>query len=192
MAAATASSRSRAPAARCSTARRRTTGRSRRPTVEALKRWCAARLHDPRVSRLGDLPLSRRTSTTGTSSTVQRPSAALPEAMVGPDGRLRRRDGFKLTDARMNAARGAQRDPLLRALPRARQGLLLEGPAREGRRRSTVEPARHRAGRLPARREDLRDAHAAQGRATRSARWRSSSSTTRCARAPATASATTA
>ena len=56
--------------------------------------------------------------------------------MLGPDGRLRRRDGFKLTDARMTAARGAERDPLLPALPRARQGLVLEGPARQGRRRS--------------------------------------------------------
>ena len=29
-----------------------------------------------------------------------RPFPELPEAMVGPDRRLRRRDGFKLTDAR--------------------------------------------------------------------------------------------
>ena len=33
---------------------------------------------------------------------VQHPEPALPEAMLGPDWRLRRRDGFKLTDARMN------------------------------------------------------------------------------------------
>ena len=32
---------------------------------------------------------------------VQRPRPDLPEWMVGPDDRLRRRDGFKLTDARM-------------------------------------------------------------------------------------------
>ena len=32
---------------------------------------------------------------------MQHPDAQLPEAMVGPDWRLRRRDGFKLTDARM-------------------------------------------------------------------------------------------
>src|SRR5262249_25400535 len=32
---------------------------------------------------------------------VQRPDSALPEAMIGPDWRLRRRDGFTLTDARM-------------------------------------------------------------------------------------------
>src|SRR5581483_4627562 len=31
---------------------------------------------------------------------VRRPDAALNEAMIGPDGRLRRRDGFKLTDPR--------------------------------------------------------------------------------------------
>ncbi|HEX7967905.1 MAG TPA: FAD-dependent oxidoreductase, partial [Stellaceae bacterium] len=34
---------------------------------------------------------------------VQRPRADLPEAMIGPDATLRRRDGFKLTDARWNA-----------------------------------------------------------------------------------------
>ena len=33
---------------------------------------------------------------------VQHLEPALPEAMLGPDWRLRRRDGFKLTDARMN------------------------------------------------------------------------------------------
>jgi hypothetical protein len=33
---------------------------------------------------------------------VQRPRTDLPEQMFGPDGRLRRRDGFRLTDARWN------------------------------------------------------------------------------------------
>jgi NAD(P)H-flavin reductase/NADPH-dependent glutamate synthase beta subunit-like oxidoreductase len=33
---------------------------------------------------------------------VQRPRPELPEAMIGPDDRLRRRDGFKLTDPRGN------------------------------------------------------------------------------------------
>ena len=32
---------------------------------------------------------------------VHRPWPDLPERMAGPDNRLRRRDGFKLTDARM-------------------------------------------------------------------------------------------
>src|SRR5207244_2498534 len=32
---------------------------------------------------------------------MQRPNAATPEEVIGPDGRLRRRDGFALTDARM-------------------------------------------------------------------------------------------
>ena len=32
---------------------------------------------------------------------VQHPDPALPEALIGPDWRLRRRDGFTLTDARM-------------------------------------------------------------------------------------------
>jgi hypothetical protein len=34
---------------------------------------------------------------------VQRPEPGLPEAMLGPDWRLRKRDGFKLTDARMKS-----------------------------------------------------------------------------------------
>jgi NADPH-dependent glutamate synthase beta subunit-like oxidoreductase/NAD(P)H-flavin reductase len=68
--------------------------------MEALKRWCAARLHDPRyrgwvVFRFPDtLDYWRLVD-------VQRPEPQLPESMLGPDERLRRRDGFKLTDARM-------------------------------------------------------------------------------------------
>ncbi len=69
--------------------------------VEALRRWCAACLHDPgyrpwvifRVPEAVDyLNLVQ----------VQRPRADLPEAMIGPDDRLRRRDGFTLTDPRWN------------------------------------------------------------------------------------------
>ena len=42
-----------------------------------------------------------RRSTTGALSTSQRPRPELKEWMTGPDDRLRRRDGFKLGDARM-------------------------------------------------------------------------------------------
>ena len=89
-------------------------------------------------------------------------------------------------------ARGPGRGGLLPLLPRARQGLVLEGLRATRTGAIEEEPARRRARRLPARREDLRDAPAAEATATRSARSRSSSSTTRCAPAPATASATTA
>ena len=33
---------------------------------------------------------------------IEHPDRALPEAMIGPEWRMRRRDGFQLTDARYN------------------------------------------------------------------------------------------
>jgi NAD(P)H-flavin reductase/NADPH-dependent glutamate synthase beta subunit-like oxidoreductase len=69
--------------------------------MDALKRWCAARLHDPAyrgwvIFRFPDnLDYFHLVS-------VQHAAPSLPEAMIGPDGRLRRRDGFKLTDTRMH------------------------------------------------------------------------------------------
>ncbi len=67
--------------------------------VDSLKRWCAACLHDP-----GYRPwvIFRFPETVDYFDLVQvqRPRADLPEAMLGPDGRLRRRDGFTLTDPR--------------------------------------------------------------------------------------------
>src|SRR5215216_2376169 len=69
--------------------------------IDALKRWCAACLHDP-----GYRPwvIFRFPETLDYFNLVQvqRPRAELPEAMIGPDDRLRRRDGFKLTDPRWN------------------------------------------------------------------------------------------
>ena len=122
--------------------RRQPPRRSPQPEIEsaeALVRRAAAR---SRVSPLGDLPLSRKRSTTGISSRCSSPSRRCPKRCSGPTGGCAVRDGFKLTDARMNAARGAERDSLLRALPRARQGLLLEGAAREGRQgRSSTRSA---------------------------------------------------
>jgi NADPH-dependent glutamate synthase beta subunit-like oxidoreductase/NAD(P)H-flavin reductase len=69
--------------------------------VEAFKRWCAACLHDH-----GYRPwvIFRFPETVDYFNLVQvrRPRPELPEAMLGPDDRLRRRDGFKLTDPRWN------------------------------------------------------------------------------------------
>ena len=72
-----------------------------------------------------------------------------------------------------DAARGAERDPLLRALPRARQGLVLEGAARQGRARS---PSTRSASRSTAVRSTRRSPRCTRcgSAATRSARWRSS------------------
>jgi NADPH-dependent glutamate synthase beta subunit-like oxidoreductase/NAD(P)H-flavin reductase len=69
--------------------------------VDALRRWCAACLHHP-----GYRPWVIFRFPEGVDYLnlvqVQRPRRDLPEAMIGPDDRLRRRDGFKLTDPRWN------------------------------------------------------------------------------------------
>jgi NADPH-dependent glutamate synthase beta subunit-like oxidoreductase/NAD(P)H-flavin reductase len=71
-----------------------------RGEIEALKRWCASRLHQP-VYR--DWVLFRLPEKLDywRLVEVQRPDARRRESMRGPDHRLRRRDGFKLTDPRM-------------------------------------------------------------------------------------------
>ena len=68
--------------------------------VESLKRWCAARIHDP-AYRHWVIFRFPETLDYWRLVDVQRPEPELPEAMLGPDWRLRQRDGFKLTDARM-------------------------------------------------------------------------------------------
>ena len=69
--------------------------------IESLKRWCAGHVHHPGyrhwvVFRFPEIldPMHL--------VQIRRPVPALPEAMVGPDAKLRRRDGFKLTDERFN------------------------------------------------------------------------------------------
>ncbi len=68
--------------------------------LEGLKRWCAARVHD-RAYR--DWVVFRFPEIVEPFHLVdvQHPDPSLPEALSGPDWRLRRRDGFTLTDARM-------------------------------------------------------------------------------------------
>ncbi|MGH9237959.1 MAG: FAD-dependent oxidoreductase [Vicinamibacterales bacterium] len=68
-------------------------------TVDALKRWCAACLHDHDYK---SWVIFRFPETLDYFNLVhvQRPRPDLPEAMLGPDNRLRRRDGFALTDPR--------------------------------------------------------------------------------------------
>jgi NADPH-dependent glutamate synthase beta subunit-like oxidoreductase/NAD(P)H-flavin reductase len=67
--------------------------------IEALKRWCAARIHDPAYR---DWVVFRFPEATDPWHLVdvERPDSELLEKMVGPHEELRRRDGFKLTDAR--------------------------------------------------------------------------------------------
>ena len=68
---------------------------------DRLKRWCAVHVHHPRYR---EWVVFRFPETLDAMHLVHvvRPSAALPEAMVGPDEELRRREGFKLTDSRFS------------------------------------------------------------------------------------------
>ena len=70
--------------------------------VDALKRWAAARLHDPAYRGWVTFRFPE-TLDYWNLVEVKRPRAELAEFIIGPEGRLRRRDGFKLTDARMQA-----------------------------------------------------------------------------------------
>jgi NADPH-dependent glutamate synthase beta subunit-like oxidoreductase/NAD(P)H-flavin reductase len=67
--------------------------------LDRVKRWCAAHVQHPRYR---DWVIFRLPETLDAMHLVHvvRPDASLPEAMVGPEHELRRRDGFKLTDAR--------------------------------------------------------------------------------------------
>jgi NAD(P)H-flavin reductase/NADPH-dependent glutamate synthase beta subunit-like oxidoreductase len=67
--------------------------------IDALKRWCASCLHD---AAFKDWVIFRFPETLDYQQLVQiqRPRTDLPESMIGPDARLRRRDGFALTDGR--------------------------------------------------------------------------------------------
>ena len=67
--------------------------------IESLKRWCAAHVHDPRFRNWVVFRFPENLDYDHLVH-VQRPDAGLPEQMYGPDARLRRREGFKLTDPR--------------------------------------------------------------------------------------------
>ncbi len=67
--------------------------------IESLKRWCAAHIHAPRYRGWVVFRFPENLDYDHLVQ-VRRPDADLPEEMVGPDARLRRRDGFKLTDHR--------------------------------------------------------------------------------------------
>jgi NADPH-dependent glutamate synthase beta subunit-like oxidoreductase/NAD(P)H-flavin reductase len=70
------------------------------PETEALRRWCAARIHD-RAYRHWVIFRFPENVDPFHLVEVEHPEPTLPEAQVGPGWRLRRRDGFALTDARM-------------------------------------------------------------------------------------------
>jgi NADPH-dependent glutamate synthase beta subunit-like oxidoreductase/NAD(P)H-flavin reductase len=67
--------------------------------IDRVKRWCAAHVHHPRYR---EWVVFRFPETLEAMHLVHvlRPDQTFPEAMVGPEHELRRRDGFKLTDPR--------------------------------------------------------------------------------------------
>jgi NADPH-dependent glutamate synthase beta subunit-like oxidoreductase/NAD(P)H-flavin reductase len=69
-------------------------------SIEDLMQWCALHLHDPAYRHWVSFHFPEAMDHFNLVQ-VQRPVAALSESMIGPDERLRRRDGFALTDRRM-------------------------------------------------------------------------------------------
>jgi NADPH-dependent glutamate synthase beta subunit-like oxidoreductase/NAD(P)H-flavin reductase len=67
--------------------------------IESLKRWCAAHVHDPRFKNWVVFRFPENLDYDHLVH-VKRPDASLREEMFGPDEKLRRREGFKLTDER--------------------------------------------------------------------------------------------
>ena len=67
--------------------------------IESLKRWSAAHVHDPRFKNWVVFRFPENLDYDHLVH-VQRPEPAIPEEMFGPDAKLRRREGFKLTDQR--------------------------------------------------------------------------------------------
>ncbi|MGH9386336.1 MAG: FAD-dependent oxidoreductase [Vicinamibacterales bacterium] len=69
--------------------------------IDSLRRWCAAHVHD---RRFADWVIFRFPEPVDPTHLVriERPNPELTEAMTGPEARLRRREGFALTDARYN------------------------------------------------------------------------------------------
>jgi NADPH-dependent glutamate synthase beta subunit-like oxidoreductase/NAD(P)H-flavin reductase len=71
-----------------------------RAPIDSLKRWCAARLNDSAYRGWVIFRFPERLDYWQLVD-VRRPQPELTEWVVGPDDRLRRRDGFTLTDTRM-------------------------------------------------------------------------------------------
>src|SRR5688500_20223378 len=59
--------------------------------IESLKRWSAAHVHDPRFKNWVVFRFPENLDYYHLVQ-VQRPDPAIPEEMVGPDGKLRRRE----------------------------------------------------------------------------------------------------
>ncbi len=115
-------------------ARSRTRPRSSSPRCVA---WTRALAFHPALARATRAASPRSTSPTRPTTPSSCPGSArgptCPSTSQGPPETRRYRDGFDLTDPRFTPAREPARGPLLHHLPRARQGLLLDRAARQGR-----------------------------------------------------------
>jgi len=67
--------------------------------IESLKRWCAAHVHSPAYRGWVVFRFPENLDYDHLVQ-IQRPDAKLPEQLLGPDDKLRRRQGFELTDPR--------------------------------------------------------------------------------------------
>jgi NAD(P)H-flavin reductase/NADPH-dependent glutamate synthase beta subunit-like oxidoreductase len=67
--------------------------------IESLKRWCAAHVHSPAYRGWVVFRFPENLDYDHLVQ-IQRPEAKLQEQIVGPDEKLRRRQGFELTDPR--------------------------------------------------------------------------------------------
>ncbi len=67
--------------------------------IESLKRWCAAHVHDARYKHWVVFRFPENLDYDHLVQ-VQRSNPAVPEEIHGPDAKLRRREGFQLTDPR--------------------------------------------------------------------------------------------
>jgi NADPH-dependent glutamate synthase beta subunit-like oxidoreductase/NAD(P)H-flavin reductase len=68
--------------------------------INDLSQWCAIHLHDPAYRRWVSFHFPEAIEHFNLVP-VKRPVPGLQESMIGPDDKLRRRDGFVLTDRRM-------------------------------------------------------------------------------------------
>ncbi len=72
------------------------------PQLESLRQWCALHLHDPAYRHWVSFRFPEAVDHFNLVQ-LERPNSQVPEESIGPDGRLRRRDGFALTDERMKS-----------------------------------------------------------------------------------------
>ena len=138
--------------------------------IEALKRWCAAHLHDPALRAWVSF---RFPETLDYEHLVHvlRPDPALPEAMVGPEEQLPPPRRLRAHRPAHRDARGAERDPLLRLCHERDKDSCSQGLRATSRARSSTNPLGIPLAGCPLD-EKISEMHCCASAATPSARWR--------------------